>query len=90
MADGPEIEPATLIAVLTGEGGDDDRRRVMEWRAADPEHEERFRRLERVWATLEARPTEGARPPSAEVIVEMAGDDLLVRSRSSRRGRSAG
>ena len=90
MAEGPEIEPATLIAVLMGEGGEDDRRRVTEWRASHPENEERFRRLELVWAALEARPTEGTGPPPAEEIVEMAGDDLLVRSRSSRKGRSAG
>lgn len=62
-----------MVAVLAGEASVEESRRVMEWRAASSENEERFARLEKFWRRIGGMvPDADGTPPSSKAIVEIA------------------
>lgn len=68
-----DIDRESVVAVLAGEASVEELRRVMEWRAASPENEETYTRLEQFWGTIgEIVPDADGTPPSPSAIVEIA------------------
>jgi transmembrane sensor len=70
-----------ILRHLCGEATDGDRRALEEWRAASPENEIQFRRLQALWQGL-AR-VEDAHPPAA-----MPDVDAMIREAERRRAES--
>lgn len=69
-----EIDREAAIAQLLGEASLSEMRRVAEWRAASPENEEEYRKLERFLVSTDrlSSPQIDSVPPSPSAIAELA------------------
>jgi transmembrane sensor len=87
-----DITREILVAALTGEEGEVERRLLKAWREADPRNEEEFQRIQRLWTLTGglADFTVGVEPPRAKSILSAASfAEIAPRTRSSTARRLA-
>lgn len=77
----------TIIRVLQGRAGPEERSVLQAWRRASPDNERTYREIEAVWSNLHESQVD-ASPPAVERVISNAGARRPRASRRSARSRS--